>query len=272
MTVSVAVLHPAFGDNARWISDFIEGPAAYRFELYSAKRRGESWHKRGPRTPLSEWRSHFEVALRAVRGGREVIVANFPQLTFAARLLKLLLLRRVKVIGWSFNFGSASKSRVAPLVGQVFRSASLLITHSRAEIAGCAKAFGLPEGKLRFVPVAERDNAAGQVTVVAAMRFGTPIIATRCAGTVGYLVDGVDALLVEPNEPSQIAAALDRMTSEPDLADRLGSAARDRWKNEMSDEASARNLVSILDEVMGRPGRHINEGVDGPTLRKMENQ
>lgn len=153
MSVRVAIIHPSFGPEGRWIDDFVESSAGYRFEKYGLATDEHSWHSRGARTTLAEWSRHFRQAHMAVTSGCEIVVASFPPLILAACIWKALLFRSTRVIGWSFNFGGASRSRAAQIVGRLFRTASLLVTHSRAELATYARIFALPATKLRFVPL-----------------------------------------------------------------------------------------------------------------------
>ncbi|KAF0676906.1 glycosyltransferase [Profundibacterium mesophilum] len=163
MTIRVGILHPSHyvAGNSRWIDDFVDPDAGYVFEKVKRGARGDDWHKRGSTTTLGEWRSHFRQSYEGMSRDYDVVVANFPPLIFACCLWKLLLRRRTRVVGWTFNFGPASRSRLAPAAGRVLRAAARLVTHSRSEIPYYAKAFGLSEEKLLFVPLQQGDiNAA----------------------------------------------------------------------------------------------------------------
>lgn len=59
-----------------------------------------------------------------------------------------------------------------------------------------------------------------------AMACGLPCVATRVSGSEDVITDGVNGLLVEPEEPAVMAQALQCMISDPDLAERLGKQAR----------------------------------------------
>ena len=57
-------------------------------------------------------------------------------------------------------------------------------------------------------------------------RRGLPLIASRRAGAVGDVaVDGENAIVIEPDDRGQIAAALRRLVREPELRERLAAAA-----------------------------------------------
>ncbi len=67
----------------------------------------------------------------------------------------------------------------------------------------------------------------GQV-IVEAMASGCAVIATSTGGPTEIITDGVDGLLVTPNRPEELAAAIDRLVDDRDLRVRLGEAARQR--------------------------------------------
>ncbi|HEY4035209.1 MAG TPA: glycosyltransferase family 4 protein [Ktedonobacteraceae bacterium] len=59
-----------------------------------------------------------------------------------------------------------------------------------------------------------------------AMSCGIPSIATRVSGSEDIIEDGVNGLLVEPEQPEQMAHALRRLIEDPELAQRLAEAGR----------------------------------------------
>lgn len=68
------------------------------------------------------------------------------------------------------------------------------------------------------------DNAP--VSVIEAMACGLCIVSTNVGGLPYLLEDGQDALLVPPNDPDAMAAAVNRLLTEPVLAERLSRNAR----------------------------------------------
>ena len=62
--------------------------------------------------------------------------------------------------------------------------------------------------------------------VLEAMAFARPIVATPVAGVRDLVRDGVNGLLVPPDDPRAMRDALARLFSERGLAERLGAAAR----------------------------------------------
>jgi glycosyltransferase involved in cell wall biosynthesis len=65
------------------------------------------------------------------------------------------------------------------------------------------------------------------VTLREGAAAGLPLIASRRAGAVGDVaVDGENAIVIEPGDRGQIAAALRRLVREPDLRERLAAGSR----------------------------------------------
>jgi glycosyltransferase involved in cell wall biosynthesis len=65
------------------------------------------------------------------------------------------------------------------------------------------------------------------VTLREGAAAGLPLIASRRAGAIGDVaVEGENALVIEPGERGEIAAALRRLVREPDLRERLSAGSR----------------------------------------------
>lgn len=83
------------------------------------------------------------------------------------------------------------------------------------------------------------------LTVTEAMWKGRPVIASKVGGIRSQIVHERDGLLLEdPYDPDELAAALDRVLSDPDLAATLGANARDRV---LTDFLGARHLEQYVD-------------------------
>lgn len=70
-----------------------------------------------------------------------------------------------------------------------------------------------------------RSEGMGRVVVEAFCR-GRAVVGSRVGGIADLVEDGVNGLLVDPEEPEELAAALRRVLSDRPLAARLGDAAR----------------------------------------------
>jgi glycosyltransferase involved in cell wall biosynthesis len=62
--------------------------------------------------------------------------------------------------------------------------------------------------------------------IIEAMAAGVPVVASRVGGMPDLLVDGANALLVEPGDGDGLTAAIDRLFTDSALAERLSAAGR----------------------------------------------
>jgi phosphatidylinositol alpha-mannosyltransferase len=92
------------------------------------------------------------------------------------------------------------------------------------------------------------------VVLLEGMAAGTPIVASRLPGYANVARDGQDALLVEPGDASALAAALERVLTEPDLAASLVASADERAA-EFSMDRLAERYLEIFEQVLERQPR-----------------
>ena len=107
---------------------------------------------------------------------------------------------------------------------------------ARAETLGLGDRVtfhGVVDGMARWLPafdalVLSSRTEGTPITLLEAMHAGVPIVATRVGGVPDLLEHERHALLVEPDAPFELAAALHRLASEPGLGAELAAAARRR--------------------------------------------
>jgi glycosyltransferase involved in cell wall biosynthesis len=92
------------------------------------------------------------------------------------------------------------------------------------------------------------------VSVLEAMSAARPVVATAVGGTDEAVTDGETGLLVPPRDPAALAAAVRRISSDPELARRLATAGRARVEREFSAEATACAVAAVYDEVLAGSG------------------
>jgi glycosyltransferase involved in cell wall biosynthesis len=85
--------------------------------------------------------------------------------------------------------------------------------------------------------------------LIQAMAAGVPAVATDVGGTPEVVGDGA-ALLVEPAQPSALAAALTRLAADPNLRVQMGQQARSRYEQEFRVELWAERLKGLYAEVL----------------------
>lgn len=101
-----------------------------------------------------------------------------------------------------------------------------------------------------FVSPATGQESFG-IVLVEAMAAGVPVVASNIPGYREVVRDGVDGLLVAPNDPDSLARALLRVLREPELASALARAGRERAAT-FSWEVVAPRIEAIYGRVAGR--------------------
>src|SRR6185436_9576389 len=82
--------------------------------------------------------------------------------------------------------------------------------------------------------------------LVEAMACGLPVVTTGVSGIPELVSDGANGLLVPPDDPVAVAAALLRLHREPALAARLGAAARATVAGRFDGDRLARQLADLF--------------------------
>jgi glycosyltransferase involved in cell wall biosynthesis len=80
-------------------------------------------------------------------------------------------------------------------------------------------------------------------TLVEARAFGCPVIATRVGGIPDSVVDGIDGLLVPPQRPDELAAAIIKLLDDETLRHKLIRAGLAR-----SNESTVEHFADVLSE------------------------
>jgi hypothetical protein len=108
-----------------------------------------------------------------------------------------------------------------------------------------------------IVPLEQHTFSSGQVVILEAMALGKAVIAARVLGSEDYIVDGVDGLLVTPENGDELRAALRVLVSTPGLAERLGRAGLAKVCQFHTLEQYVRNVIAVANGVQdGRPTAH----------------
>jgi glycosyltransferase involved in cell wall biosynthesis len=92
-------------------------------------------------------------------------------------------------------------------------------------------------------------------TIREAMALGRPVVASAAGGNPELVQHDVSGLLVPPRDPLATATALARVLRSPDLAGRLGRAARERVEKGFSTEVRLDRIEALYRELVATSGR-----------------
>ena len=82
--------------------------------------------------------------------------------------------------------------------------------------------------------------------LVEAMACGLPVVTTAVSGIPELVVDGVNGILVPPEDPPAFADAMVRLHRDPDLARRLGREAEAAIRERFDGERLATRLALLF--------------------------
>lgn len=111
-----------------------------------------------------------------------------------------------------------------------------------------------------LVVVPSRAEALGLVNIES-LAAGTPVVASRVGGIVDTICDGVDGLLVPPDDPAALAEAIGRLLGDPGQRRQMSHAARqaflDRFELEKNIDRQVEWYEQLVDEQTAQTrGRH----------------
>lgn len=90
-------------------------------------------------------------------------------------------------------------------------------------------------------------------TILEAMAAGLPIVSTRAVGVIDCLRHEDNALLVEPHDVEQLAAAIGRLLDDASLRSRLAERALAEVRTTYSWEAVSAQIVDVYRSLLGTP-------------------
>ncbi|MEY2493342.1 MAG: hypothetical protein QOH24_2293 [Verrucomicrobiota bacterium] len=96
---------------------------------------------------------------------------------------------------------------------------------------------------------ASRDESM-PLTILEAMCFGKAIVSTTVGGIPEYLTDGINALLIPPENPAALAGALERLIRDGEAANKLGENARVLFETRHTIGELGRNFAALVEPLV----------------------
>jgi glycosyltransferase involved in cell wall biosynthesis len=89
------------------------------------------------------------------------------------------------------------------------------------------------------------------LVTIEALAAGRPMVATEVDGTPEVVIHEKTGLLAPPANPQALAAAIERMLSDPAMASRLGSAGRKFVQENFALKRQIEQTVALYSELTG---------------------
>jgi glycosyltransferase involved in cell wall biosynthesis len=99
------------------------------------------------------------------------------------------------------------------------------------------------------VAVLSSDFEGSPLSVMEYMEAGKPVVSTRVGGVPDLIENGVTGLLVDPQDPAGLAAAISELLRDPARATAMGEAGLERRRSEFSIENTTRRIESLYEEL-----------------------
>lgn len=118
----------------------------------------------------------------------------------------------------------------------------------------------LADGHVFALP--SRDEGV-PVSLLEAMARAMPVVVTPVGGIPDLVRDGVDGLIVPPDDQAALAAAMERLIGDPSWAARLGVSAHQTVLREAATEVFVERIGHVVDRAIG--GGPTAVGAQAPT-------
>lgn len=94
--------------------------------------------------------------------------------------------------------------------------------------------------------VRNNDRDGMPNVLIEAMATGLPVVSTRVSGIPELVRDQETGLLVEPDNPKELADAMEKLLKDPEVSNRLGRAGRELVLADFDIHGSARRLMELF--------------------------
>lgn len=112
------------------------------------------------------------------------------------------------------------QEKLQALIDELDLAEQVLLVGRRDDIADVVRSLD--------VAVLPSNYEGSPLTILEYMAGAAPIVASAVGGVPELIEDSVHGLLVPPGDAGALAAAMQRLLEDRELADRLGRAARER--------------------------------------------
>ncbi len=123
---------------------------------------------------------------------------------------------------------------------------------SQVRFVGAADDIRIPLALMDVFVFPSRWPEAFGLTLIEAMAAGKPVVATRMGAVPEIMRDGIDGLLVDPEDIGALAENVARFLNDRTLAEKLSRQAQRRVQDQFDIEQTALNVEKVYQEVIGQ--------------------
>jgi glycosyltransferase involved in cell wall biosynthesis len=133
------------------------------------------------------------------------------------------------------------------------------------ELSDAEKLIALHASDLFILPSNNRAEAFG-IVLIEAMACGLPLISTELGTGTSYVNQHEQTgMVVPPNDPQSMAAAINRLLGDDALRKQMGAAALARVRAEFSQEIMAARMLDLYEDVLARKSPSPNTSARNST-------
>jgi glycosyltransferase involved in cell wall biosynthesis len=131
--------------------------------------------------------------------------------------------------------------------------------HFLGQLSGDALAQAISQASVVVVPSNCYENCP--MSVLEAMAYGKPVVASAIGGIPELVVDGKTGLLFEPDNLDALRTCLSAMMADRDKRQNFGAAARKRASERFSVEHHNTALMALYQRVIAMAGAETRLGI-----------
>lgn len=113
--------------------------------------------------------------------------------------------------------------------------------------------------KSRVVVIPSLYRESFGIVALEAMATGKPVIATRVGGLPEIIKDGINGLLTQPGNPTELAEKITLLLSDKSIANKMGVMGRKIAVEKYSWNVIAKQIINVYLEVIEEKSGYLNE-------------
>lgn len=138
-----------------------------------------------------------------------------------------------------------NRQRVQELVRQLRMESKVEFTGTRSDVASILS-------RAQALVLSSRSESF-PISILEAMRAGIPVVATDVGGVSEAVVDGETGFLVPPRDVGALRIAIQRLTEDATLRQRLGQQGRRRFQNSFTASVMVDRTMALYRGILDRP-------------------